>query len=82
VVVYHPHHLYGGDMDNKVVLAICSNLSSQGIIALRFNYRGVDTNLGAYKDGKVSLTSTEGEIKDAIALWNTSTAQLILTLTA
>lgn len=51
VVVCHPHPLYGGDMDNNVVTAVAGDLPTQGIVALRFNFRGVGNSDGNYGDG-------------------------------
>jgi len=51
-VICHPHPLYGGDMDNPVVvraLEICAEL---GLATLRFNFRGVGTSTGAHDEGK------------------------------
>ncbi len=44
VAVCHPHPLYGGDMNNGVVITICQALVGQGVAALRFNFRGVGSN--------------------------------------
>jgi alpha/beta superfamily hydrolase len=52
VVVCHPHPLYGGDMDNNVVLAACEALAGQGVAALRFNFRGAGGSEGAFDDGR------------------------------
>jgi alpha/beta superfamily hydrolase len=52
VVVCHPHPLYGGDMDNNVVLAACEALAGRGVAALRFNFRGVGGSEGAFDDGR------------------------------
>lgn len=60
VVVCHPHPLYGGDMDNNVVMAICQGLTHAGIAALRFNFRGVGDSEGSHDQGK-------GEQQDALA---------------
>lgn len=46
VVVCHPHPLYGGSMDNNVVFAACHALCERGIVALRFNFRGVGRSEG------------------------------------
>jgi len=46
VVVCHPHPLYGGTMDNNVVYAVCQALCQRGILALRFNFRGVGRSQG------------------------------------
>ena len=51
VVVCHPHPLYGGDMSNSVVLAICYALSKTSIIAFRFNFRGVGRSQGSFGGG-------------------------------
>lgn len=52
VVVCHPHPLYGGDMDNNVVVAACQALVARGFAALRFNFRGVGESDGAFDDGR------------------------------
>lgn len=49
--VCHPHPLYGGDMNNNVVVAVCQALAEVGIAALRFNFRGVGRSEGKYGDG-------------------------------
>src|SRR5439155_1037306 len=41
IVVCHPHPLYGGDMRNNVVDAICDMAVAEGVAALRFNFRGL-----------------------------------------
>ena len=51
VVVCHPHPLYGGTMDNNVVIAVCHALSQAGIASLRFNFRGVGGSQGTHDNG-------------------------------
>ncbi len=51
-VVCHPHPLYGGDMDNNVVVAVCRLLAARGFVALRFNFRGVGCSEGEHADGR------------------------------
>lgn len=51
VIVCHPHPLYGGNMDNNVVISVTNSLSNAGILALRFNFRGVGNSGGAYDNG-------------------------------
>lgn len=51
VVVCHPHPLYGGDMDNSVVRAVCAALVSKGLATLRFNFRGVGSSQGTFDQG-------------------------------
>jgi alpha/beta superfamily hydrolase len=50
-VITHPHPLYGGDMDNPVVMAVQRAYRRQGISTLRFNFRGVGASEGAFDDG-------------------------------
>src|SRR3990172_5657138 len=52
VVVCHPHPLYGGDMENNVVLAACRALAGRGFAALRFNFQGVGRSEGAFDQGR------------------------------
>src|SRR3990170_1053736 len=40
VVVCHPHPLYGGNMDNNVVVAVAEALAGGNIVALKFNFPG------------------------------------------
>ena len=51
VAVCHPHPLYGGDMHNNVVLAICHALTEVSIAAFRFNFRGVGSSEGDFAEG-------------------------------
>ncbi|HPD61202.1 MAG TPA: prolyl oligopeptidase family serine peptidase [Thermodesulfobacteriota bacterium] len=60
VVICHPHPLYGGDMNNNVVLGIKGALQTGGFVILRFNFRGVALSEGKYDEGK-------GEVDDVIA---------------
>jgi uncharacterized protein len=50
-VVCHPHPLYGGDMHNAVVVAVCDALATKGIAALRFNFRGTGRSEGSHGGG-------------------------------
>ncbi len=51
VIVCHPHSLYGGDMSNNIVFAICRALAGKSIAALRFNFRGVGKSEGTFGEG-------------------------------
>jgi hypothetical protein len=50
-VVCHPHPLYGGDMDNNVVLTVCGALVARSWGALRFNFRGTGRSEGQFGGG-------------------------------
>jgi alpha/beta superfamily hydrolase len=63
VVICHPHPLYGGDMNNNVVVGIKGALETEGFVILRFNFRGVTLSEGKYDEGK-------GEVDDVIAAVN------------
>ena len=60
-VVCHPHPLYGGALDNKVVHTLARAFNQLGAPAVRFNFRGVGTSAGTYDDGR-------GETQDALAV--------------
>ena len=52
VVVCHPHPLFGGDMNNQVVLEVCGALVAAGFATLRFNFRGVGNSQGEHTKGE------------------------------
>ena len=51
VVVCHPHPVYGGTMDNRVVYRAAKAASEAGFVALRFNFRGVGGSTGQFDHG-------------------------------
>jgi alpha/beta superfamily hydrolase len=51
VVITHPHPLFGGSMANNVVWTAASAMTSRGMSALRFNFRGVGRSTGTYGGG-------------------------------
>ena len=50
-IVAHPHPLFGGTMDNKVVQTMARALVQCGWRSVRFNFRGVGGSQGEYADG-------------------------------
>lgn len=60
-LICHPHPLYGGTMDNKVVTTVARALHECGVPTLRFNFRGVGASAGTYDEGR-------GESDDALAV--------------
>ena len=50
-LVCHPHPLYGGTMDNKVVTTVARALREAGMPTLRFNFRGVGNSAGVLHAG-------------------------------
>lgn len=51
-VIAHPHPLFGGTMDNKVVKTMARAFVQSGWRALVFNFRGVGQSEGAFDDGR------------------------------
>ena len=60
-VIAHPHPLFGGTMDNKVVQTIARAFVQCGWRAVRFNFRGVGASAGVYDAG-------QGELQDLLAV--------------
>jgi hypothetical protein len=60
-VCCHPHPLFGGTMQNKVVHTLARAALDLGVPAVRFNFRGVGGSAGHYDHGN-------GEVEDAIAV--------------
>ena len=52
VVICHPHPLFGGNMDNNVVIAVSFSLAEQGFATIRFNFRGVGNSEGEHTKGE------------------------------
>lgn len=55
-VIAHPHPLFGGSMQNKVVQTLARAFVQCGWQAVRFNFRGVGASNGAYDDGRGEQT--------------------------
>jgi uncharacterized protein len=60
-LVAHPHPLYGGTLDNKVVQTLAKAFVALGYCALRLNFRGVGASDGVFDEGR-------GEVEDFLAL--------------
>jgi len=60
-LVAHPHPLFGGTLDNKVVQTLARALVALGYAAWRPNFRGVGKSEGAYDEGR-------GEVDDLAAV--------------
>lgn len=63
VAVCHPHPQYGGDMDNYVVTALCEQLTTAGLAALRFNFRGTGASGGSYDAGAGEVHDLEAALR-------------------
>jgi len=60
-VICHPHPLFGGTLDNKVVYTVARAFHDLGLPTIRFNFRGVGKSVGTFADGI-------GETDDALAV--------------
>ena len=60
-VVAHPHPLFGGTMDNKVVQTLARAFVQCGWTVARFNFRGVGASEGAHDSGA-------GEARDFLSV--------------
>jgi uncharacterized protein len=66
--VGHPHPLFGGTRDNKVVQTMARALLALGYQVLRQNFRGVGKSIGAFDNGV-------GETADALQVLDWACAQ-------
>ncbi len=60
-VIAHPHPLFGGTLDNKVVQTLARAFTQCGWTAVRFNFRGVGGTEGVHDEGR-------GELDDMLAV--------------
>lgn len=60
-VIAHPHPLFAGTMDNKVVQTLARAFVQCGWRAVRFNFRGVGATEGTHDAGR-------GELQDLLAV--------------
>jgi uncharacterized protein len=66
-VVCHPHPVYGGTMDNRIVYRAVKVAAENGFAALRFNFRGVGLSTGQYDQGigeKADVTAAIDWLED------------------
>ena len=67
-VIAHPHPLHGGAMTNKVVQTLARAAVLEGLLAVRFNFRGVGRSEGVYDEG-------QGELEDLLAVVRAEAAE-------
>ena len=60
-LIAHPHPLFGGTLDNKVVQTLARAFVELGYAAWRPNFRGAGKSEGAYDEGR-------GEVQDLAAV--------------
>lgn len=69
-VVCHPHPLFSGTMDNKVVTTAVRAYCELGVPTVRFNFRGVGETAGVHDQGR-----GEGDDLEVVAAWALSQAR-------
>lgn len=69
-VIAHPHPLFGGTKDNKVVQTLARAFLQLGYMTLRFNFRGVGQSAGVHDNG-------QGECDDLVDLTQRARATLL-----
>ena len=50
-VIAHPHPLFGGTLDNKVITTLARAFLEAGCATYRFNFRGVGATQGSHDEG-------------------------------
>lgn len=63
-VLAHPHPLFGGTLDNKVVQTLARAFVQMGYRTVRFNFRGVGGSEGTHDEGR-------GESEDMLTVIST-----------
>ncbi len=68
-VICHPHPLFGGSLQNKVVHTLARALQQLGLPTVRFNFRGVGGSEGGYGGGAGETDDTLAVIDYAATRW-------------
>ena len=63
-VIAHPHPLFGGTMDNKVVQTLARAFVQCGWTAVRFNFRGVGTSEGVHDEGRGEAADLQAVVRE------------------
>lgn len=69
LLMCHPHPLFQGTMDNKVVTTVTRAAAELGLPTLRFNFRGVGKSEGEHDNGR-------GEQRDVLSVIKYAKEQL------
>jgi alpha/beta superfamily hydrolase len=66
VVVCYPHSLHGGSADVPVIVATARELARRGMLALRFNFRGVGGSEGSFGEGVAEVADVAGAVEHLV----------------
>ena len=78
VLLCHPHSLMGGSMEVPVIAATAQELAGHGIIALRFNFRGVGRSEGEFGEGVREVADVAGGLDYLLGLEEVDEEKLYL----
>lgn len=59
ILLLHPHPLYGGDMDNPIVMSLENKLLQLGFATFRFNFRGASNSHDSFEGMSGAVIDTE-----------------------
>ena len=76
VVISHPHSAYGGSMEVPLVRRIAEEMAEHGIVALRFNFRGVGGSQGTSTNGEGEMVDLLGALEVANRLPQVASGRL------
>ncbi len=62
-VIAHPHPLFGGTLDNKVVQTLARAFVQCGWSAVRFNFRGVGASQGEHDAGRAEALDLQAVVQ-------------------
>ena len=68
IVVCHSHPVFGGDMNNGLVLEMCRTLVERGFVTLRFDFRGVGDSEGEFTKGEKEVEDVASAL-DVLRHW-------------
>ncbi len=66
VILCHPQPA-SSDMNDNLIVALAKNIAEAGMIALRFNFRGVGRSQGQQTEGRMEPLDLAGAIDSALA---------------
>lgn len=78
VVIGHPHPLFAGSMDNKVVHTLARSFLQLGYVTLRFNFRGVGDSQGSWDEGRGEVDDMQAVVQYALSLPQVAGKPLVL----
>src|SRR5690349_16535357 len=77
IVLCHPQPA-SSNMSDALTIALAQSLAEVGMIALRFNFRGVGNSQGQQTDGRLEPLDLAGAIDSALALHGANPAKLCI----